>query len=150
MGKRKLKRIYSDNAAEIDHCAGRFGCVIDHSPADTPKANGVIERQNRVLEEAARALLIRAGLPPFYWNYAVRYAALMINLTTDKDLKKSPWQARHKGQFVGVLAPFGCEVACIAPDTGAHSRKKLKFFPKNRCIFWVMNFSLGVYLNSPT
>ena len=53
---------------------------FDCPPSDTPRANGIIERNNRNMEEMSPSLLIAAGLPPFFWEYAVAYAALMSNL----------------------------------------------------------------------
>ena len=40
----------------------------------TPEHNGVAERKNRTIVEAARAMLEEKSLPEFYWAEAVRTA----------------------------------------------------------------------------
>ncbi len=45
----------------------------------TPQQNGVSERKNRTLVEAARAMLLTAGLPKSYWEEAVATACYVQN-----------------------------------------------------------------------
>nr|GEW73088.1 hypothetical protein [Tanacetum cinerariifolium] len=59
------------------------------STAQTPKQNGVVERQNRTLVEAARTMLSASKLPLFFWAEAIATACYTQNrsiiiLTHDK------------------------------------------------------------------
>nr|GEZ07065.1 retrovirus-related Pol polyprotein from transposon TNT 1-94 [Tanacetum cinerariifolium] len=54
---------------------------IEHqtSTARTPKQNGVVERQNRTLVEAARTMLSASQLPFFFWAEAIATACYTQN-----------------------------------------------------------------------
>nr|GEV94736.1 retrovirus-related Pol polyprotein from transposon TNT 1-94 [Tanacetum cinerariifolium] len=54
---------------------------IDHqtSVAQTPKQNGVVERRNRTLVEAARIMLSAAKVPMFFWAEAIATACFTQN-----------------------------------------------------------------------
>ncbi|GJS42808.1 retrovirus-related pol polyprotein from transposon TNT 1-94 [Tanacetum coccineum] len=56
-------------------CSKRTSCSkgIEHqtSTARTPEQNGVVERQNRTLVEAARTMLSAAKVPLFFWAEAI-------------------------------------------------------------------------------
>nr|GEY88080.1 retrovirus-related Pol polyprotein from transposon TNT 1-94 [Tanacetum cinerariifolium] len=49
------------------------------STARTPKQNGVVERQNRTLVEAARTMLSASRLPLFFWAEAIATACYTKN-----------------------------------------------------------------------
>nr|GFA64502.1 retrovirus-related Pol polyprotein from transposon TNT 1-94 [Tanacetum cinerariifolium] len=49
------------------------------SVARTPKQNGVVERQNRTLVEAARTMLSAANVPLFFWAEAIATACFTQN-----------------------------------------------------------------------
>nr|GEV21833.1 hypothetical protein [Tanacetum cinerariifolium] len=49
------------------------------SVAQTPKQNGVVERQNRTLVEAARTMLSAAKVPLFFWTKAIATACFTQN-----------------------------------------------------------------------
>ena len=93
----------------------------------------------------SRALLINAGLPPCFWEYAVTYSAVMSNIHEDNQIGTSPWLARHNEAFKGKSVPFGAEVFFKAPKTGAESRHKMKFTPRNSGIFLGYELSFGGY-----
>ena len=63
-----VKRLRSDNGTEFrnstlsEFCKNK-GIVQEYSAARTPQQNGVVERKNRTLVEAARTLLQDAKLP---------------------------------------------------------------------------------------
>ncbi|GJS69488.1 retrovirus-related pol polyprotein from transposon TNT 1-94 [Tanacetum coccineum] len=54
---------------------------IEHqtSTARTPEQNGVVERQNRTLVEAARTMLLTSKLPLFFWVKAITTACYTQN-----------------------------------------------------------------------
>nr|GFA81865.1 retrovirus-related Pol polyprotein from transposon TNT 1-94 [Tanacetum cinerariifolium] len=49
------------------------------SVARTPKQNGIVERQNRTLVEAARTMLSAAKVPLFFWDEAIATACFTQN-----------------------------------------------------------------------
>nr|GFC48466.1 putative ribonuclease H-like domain-containing protein [Tanacetum cinerariifolium] len=49
------------------------------SVARTPEQNGVVERQNRTLVEAARTMLSAAKVPLFFWAEAIATACFTQN-----------------------------------------------------------------------
>ena len=50
----------------------------------TPEQNGVVERKNRSVVKAARAMLEENSLPKFYWAEAVRNVVYIENQIGDK------------------------------------------------------------------
>ncbi|GJV78110.1 retrovirus-related pol polyprotein from transposon TNT 1-94 [Tanacetum coccineum] len=56
------------------------------SIARTPQQNGVVERRNRTLVEAARTMLIFSRLPEFLWAEAVATAYDLMNTPSKEDL----------------------------------------------------------------
>ena len=77
----KVKIIRSDNGTEFrnstmeEFCKER-GVKQEFSAPGTPQQNGVVERKNRTLIEAARTMLDEAKLPTYFWAEAVQTACL--------------------------------------------------------------------------
>ncbi|GJP44661.1 hypothetical protein CLOM_g4026 [Closterium sp. NIES-68] len=89
-------------------------------PAKTPLAlqNGVAERFNRTLQEGARTLLGRAGLPDPFWVSALRQVALVKNrvLATVGDKEWIPYTKWYgSAPAVNMLRAFGCMVVFHVP-----------------------------------
>ncbi|GJS45128.1 retrovirus-related pol polyprotein from transposon TNT 1-94 [Tanacetum coccineum] len=80
----KVKTIRSDNGTEfknremIEFCGSR-GIKREYSNARTPQQNGVAERKNRTLIEAARTMLADSLLPNTFWAKAVNTACYVLN-----------------------------------------------------------------------
>ncbi|GKB13648.1 putative ribonuclease H-like domain-containing protein, partial [Tanacetum coccineum] len=55
------------------------GIKRDYSNAITPQQNGVAERKNRTLIEAARTMLVDSKLPTMFWTEAVSTACYVMN-----------------------------------------------------------------------
>ena len=55
------------------------GITLQHSAARTPEQNGVVERRNRTLVEAARTMLLYSKLPHFLWAEAISTACFTQN-----------------------------------------------------------------------
>ncbi|GJY21354.1 putative ribonuclease H-like domain-containing protein [Tanacetum coccineum] len=75
----KVKVIRSDNGTEfknreMDEFCGQKGIKREYSVARTPQQNGVAERKNRTLIEAARTMLADSLLPTVFWAEAVNTA----------------------------------------------------------------------------
>ncbi|GJU97372.1 integrase, catalytic region, zinc finger, CCHC-type containing protein [Tanacetum coccineum] len=77
--KAKVCKIRTDNGTEFKNATlkahyEKLGIMQQFSTARTPQQNGVIERHNRTLVEAARTMLIVSRLPEFIWAKAVATA----------------------------------------------------------------------------
>ena len=74
-----MKRLRSDNGTKFrnailsEFCKGK-GIVQEFSATRTPQQNGVVERKNRTLVEAARKMLQDAKLPTSFWEEVVNTA----------------------------------------------------------------------------
>ncbi|GJS20192.1 putative ribonuclease H-like domain-containing protein [Tanacetum coccineum] len=84
----KVKTIRSDNGTEfknkdvIEFC-GSKGIKREYSNARTPQQNGVAERKNRTLIEAARTMLADSFLPNTFWAEAVSQQEANQNASTE-------------------------------------------------------------------
>ncbi|GKE37636.1 putative ribonuclease H-like domain-containing protein, partial [Tanacetum coccineum] len=80
----RVKIIRSDNGTEfknrdmLEFC-GDKGIKQEYSNARTPQQNGVAERMNRTLIEAARTMLADSLLPTTFWAEAVSTACYIFN-----------------------------------------------------------------------
>nr|GFA73610.1 putative ribonuclease H-like domain-containing protein [Tanacetum cinerariifolium] len=82
--KVSVRRIRTDNGTEfVNHTLRDYyeevGISHETSVARSPQQNGVVERRNRTLIEAARTMLIYAQAPLFLWAEAVATACLTQN-----------------------------------------------------------------------
>ncbi|GJV51336.1 putative ribonuclease H-like domain-containing protein [Tanacetum coccineum] len=98
---KKVKIIRSDNGTEFknkvmdDFCREK-GIKREYSVARTPQQNGVAERRNMTLIEAARTMLADSKLPTTFWAEAVSTACYVQNRVLAKFNGKS-----DEGFFVG-------------------------------------------------
>ncbi|GJV26502.1 retrovirus-related pol polyprotein from transposon TNT 1-94 [Tanacetum coccineum] len=82
--KAKVCKIRTDNGTEFKNANlkahyEKLGIMQQFSTARTPQQNGVVERRNRTLVEAARTMLIFSRLREFLWPEAVATAYTPIN-----------------------------------------------------------------------
>ncbi|GJR42010.1 retrovirus-related pol polyprotein from transposon TNT 1-94 [Tanacetum coccineum] len=82
--KAKVCKIRTDNGTEFKNTTlkahyEKLGIMQQFSIARTPQQNGVVERRNRTLVEAARTMLIFSRLPEFLWAEAVATACFTQN-----------------------------------------------------------------------
>ena len=94
-----VRTIRSDNGTEFrnavlnEFCTDK-GISRQFSAPRTPQQNGVVERKNRTLIEAARTMLSQSRLPIYFWAEAVNTACYTQNRTLiNKDLEKTPYEA---------------------------------------------------------
>ncbi|GJU43719.1 retrovirus-related pol polyprotein from transposon TNT 1-94 [Tanacetum coccineum] len=71
----RICKIRTDNGTEFKNATlkayyKKLGIMQQFSIAHTPQQNGVVERRNRTLVEAARTMLIFSRLPEFLWTEA--------------------------------------------------------------------------------
>nr|GFA29196.1 hypothetical protein [Tanacetum cinerariifolium] len=76
----------------------------------TPQQNGVVERRNRTLVEAARTMLIFANLPSFLWAEAIATACFThIRSIIHKRFDKTPYELINKRkQNIKFFRVFRC------------------------------------------
>ncbi|GJU43379.1 retrotransposon protein, putative, ty1-copia subclass [Tanacetum coccineum] len=103
---KKVKIIRSDNGTEFknkvmdDFCREK-GIKREYSVARTPQQNGVAERRNRTLIEAARTMLADSKLPTTFWAEAVSTACYVQNrVLVVKPHNKTPYEL-FRGKFDG-------------------------------------------------
>nr|GEW31733.1 retrovirus-related Pol polyprotein from transposon TNT 1-94 [Tanacetum cinerariifolium] len=78
-------------------------------------SNGVVERRNMTLIEAARTMLADAQLPATFWAEAVKTACYVQNMVlVTKPHNKTPCELfNERPSAIGFLRPFGCHVMIL-------------------------------------
>ncbi|GJV13561.1 ribonuclease H-like domain-containing protein [Tanacetum coccineum] len=93
--------------------------LVDHkvkySVARTPQQNGVAERRNRTLIEAARTMLADSKLPTTFWAETVNNACYVQNkVLVVKPHNKTPFKLFHcRTPTLSFMRPFGCPVTIL-------------------------------------
>ncbi|GJR49131.1 putative ribonuclease H-like domain-containing protein [Tanacetum coccineum] len=116
----KVKTIRCDNGTEfknrdiIEFC-GSKGIKREYSNARTPQQNGVAERKNRTLIEAARTMLADSFLTNTFWAKAVSTACYVLNMVlVTKPQNKTPYQLiTGKIPIISYIRPFGYHVTIL-------------------------------------
>ncbi|CAI7928823.1 unnamed protein product [Closterium sp. NIES-54] len=119
----KVKVIRTDNGGQF--IGADFAAVLKKKGIQhqltvpyNPQPNGVAERFNRTLQEGARTLLGRAGLPDPFWVTALRLVALVKNrvLATVGDKQWVPYTKWYgSAPAVNMLRAYGCMVVFHVP-----------------------------------
>ncbi|KAF5822614.1 putative RNA-directed DNA polymerase [Helianthus annuus] len=120
----KVKVIRSDNGTEfknvtLDTFCSEKGIDRQFSAPRTPQQNGVAERRNRTLIEAARTMLADSKLPSFFWAEAVSTACYIQNhALVNKRHMKTPYEILegHKPS-VSHFRIFGCPCVLLLMDS---------------------------------
>ncbi|GJS22062.1 retrovirus-related pol polyprotein from transposon TNT 1-94 [Tanacetum coccineum] len=112
--KETVRRIRTDNGTEFVNQTLReyyekVGISHETSVARSPQQNGVVERRNRTLIEAARTMLIYAKAPLFLWAEAVATACYTQNCSMIRRRHgKTPYELLHdKPPDLSYLHVFG-------------------------------------------
>ncbi|GJZ36988.1 putative ribonuclease H-like domain-containing protein [Tanacetum coccineum] len=125
---KKVKAIRCDNGTKfknsklIELC-GSKRIKRDYSNARTLQQNGIAERKNRTLIEAARTMLADSKLPTMFWTEAVSTACYVLNrVLVTKPHNKTPYElVSGKVPNISHLKPFGCLVTIL--NTSDHLGK---------------------------
>ncbi|KAJ9543926.1 hypothetical protein OSB04_023633 [Centaurea solstitialis] len=124
----RVKVIRSDNGtefknADLNSFCEEKGIERQFSAPRTPQQNGVAERRNRTLIEAARTMLADSKLPITFWAEAVNTACYVQNrVHVVKSKGKTPYELfKNKKPFIGFFIPFGCP--CSILNTKTHLGK---------------------------
>ncbi|MFS7980348.1 putative RNA-directed DNA polymerase [Helianthus anomalus] len=118
-----VKAIRSDNGTEFKNVTMDTFCaekVIEqqYSAPRTPQQNGVAERRNCTLIEAARTMLADSKLPSFFWAEAVSTACYVQNhALVNKRHMKTPYKILEgRKPSVSHFRIFGCPCVLLLMD----------------------------------
>ncbi|GJR29809.1 putative ribonuclease H-like domain-containing protein [Tanacetum coccineum] len=116
----RVKVIRCDNGTEfknkeMNQFCERKGIKREFSVARTPQQNGVAERKNRTLIEAARIMLANSKLPTTFWAEAVNTAYYVHNrVLVTKPYNQTPYELfLGRKQALRFMRPFGCPVTIL-------------------------------------
>ncbi|KAJ9543811.1 hypothetical protein OSB04_023518 [Centaurea solstitialis] len=108
--------IRTDNGTEfknrkLDSFLDSVGITHTFSAARTPQQNGVVERKNRTLVEAARTMLTFSKLPLHFWAEAVASACFTQNRSLiTKRFMKTPYElVYNRPPSIKFFRVFGCD-----------------------------------------
>ncbi|GKC12950.1 putative ribonuclease H-like domain-containing protein [Tanacetum coccineum] len=115
-----VKIIRCDNGTEFkNHAMNEFcakkGIKREFSVARTPQQNGVAERKNRTLIEAARTMLADSLLPIPFWAEAVNTVCYVLNrVLVTKPQNKTPYELLiGNSPSISFMRPFGCPLTIL-------------------------------------
>ncbi|GKB58195.1 retrovirus-related pol polyprotein from transposon TNT 1-94 [Tanacetum coccineum] len=116
----RVKVIRCDNGTEFKNRVMNQFCEMkgikrEFSVARTPQQNGVAERKNRTLIEAARTMLADSKLPTTFWAEAVNTACYVQNrVLVIKPHNKTPYELfLGRKPALSFIRPFGCPVTIL-------------------------------------
>ncbi|GKB07831.1 putative ribonuclease H-like domain-containing protein [Tanacetum coccineum] len=116
----RVKVIRCDNGTEFKNRVMNQFCEMkgikrEFSVARTPQQNGVAERKNRTLIEAARTMLADSKLPITFWAEAVNTACYVQNrVLVIKPHNKTPYELfLGRKPALSFMRPFGCPVTIL-------------------------------------
>ncbi|KAK1415024.1 hypothetical protein QVD17_30793 [Tagetes erecta] len=116
----KVKTLRSDNGTEfknanVDLFCAEKGIARQYSAPRTPQQNGVAERKNRTLIEAARSMLADAKIPITFWDEAIATACFVQNRTLlVQDKQKTSYELLFgRKPNISYLKAFGCPVSIL-------------------------------------
>lgn len=120
LGK-KPKVLRSDRGTEymdarLQNYLAAEGIKPEFTAGYTPEQNGIAERKNRTLMEAARTMLSESGLPKNHWGEAVSTANYVTNRIVNQSTGKSPYEVMFgKKPRWEELRAFGCDAYVMIP-----------------------------------
>ncbi|GJU17921.1 putative ribonuclease H-like domain-containing protein [Tanacetum coccineum] len=116
----RVKVIRCDNGTEFKNRVMNQFCEMkgikrEFSVARTPQQNGVAERKNKTLIEAARTMLADSKLPTTFWAKAVNTACYVQNrVLVIKPHNKTPYELfLGRKPALSFMRPFGCPVTIL-------------------------------------
>ncbi|KAJ9546558.1 hypothetical protein OSB04_019101 [Centaurea solstitialis] len=131
--KLPVQTVRSDNGTEFKNQVlkgfyNSLGITQTFSAARTPEQNGVVERRNRTLVEAARSMLAQSQLPQYLWAEAMNTACYTQNRSIiHRRFGKTPYHVLF-GRIPNIdyFKVFGCP--CFVLN---ESENRGKFGPKS-------------------
>ncbi|GKC08530.1 ribonuclease H-like domain-containing protein [Tanacetum coccineum] len=113
--KDKTSSILKSFITGIENLVDHKGILRQFSVARTPQQNGVAERRNRTLIEAARTMLADSKLSTTFWAEAVNTTCYVQNrVLVVKPHNKTPYELFHgRTPTLTFMRPFGCPVTIL-------------------------------------
>ncbi|KAL2248336.1 UNVERIFIED_CONTAM: Retrovirus-related Pol polyprotein from transposon TNT 1-94 [Sesamum indicum] len=129
----QVKCLRSNNGGEYssegikNYCADH-GIRMQKTIPGTPQQNGIAERMNRTLNERARCMRLKSGLPKMFWADAVNTAAFLINRGPSVPLNNRIPEEVWSGKKVDLsfLCTFGCSAYILNDDRTKLDAKSIK------------------------
>ncbi|KAJ9538151.1 hypothetical protein OSB04_030884, partial [Centaurea solstitialis] len=113
---RRVKKLRSDNGTEfrtakLQSFLEDVGISHNFSAVRTPQQNGVVERKNRMLVEAARSMMAHSGVPQSFWAEAVSTACYTQNRTliVKRTGKTAYEMVEQRKPNIDYFQVFGCK-----------------------------------------
>ncbi|KAL2226309.1 UNVERIFIED_CONTAM: Retrovirus-related Pol polyprotein from transposon TNT 1-94 [Sesamum indicum] len=129
----QVKCLRSDNDGEysnegIKNYCTDHGIRMQKTIPGTPQQNGIAERMNRTLNERARCMRLKSGLPKMFWADAVNTAAFLINRGPSVPLNNRIPEEVWSGKKVDLsfLRTFGCSAYILNDDWTKLDAKSIK------------------------
>ncbi|GJV22067.1 putative ribonuclease H-like domain-containing protein [Tanacetum coccineum] len=115
MCDKKNNVLFTETRWEMNELCGLKGIKREFSVARTPQQNGVAERKNMTLIEAARTMLADSLLPTVFWVEAVNTACYVLNrVLVTKPHNKTPYELIiGRPPSISFMRPFGCPVTIL-------------------------------------
>ncbi|KAJ9561381.1 LOW QUALITY PROTEIN: hypothetical protein OSB04_006541 [Centaurea solstitialis] len=137
--KPPVQTVRTDNGTEFKNNVlktfyNSLGITQTYSAARTPEQNGVVERRNRTLVEAARSMLAESQLPQYLWAEAVNIACYTQNRSIiHRRFGQTPYHILFgRVLSVGHFKVFGCK--CFVLN---ETENRGKFGPKSDELLFV-------------
>ena len=117
----KVKSLRSDNGKEfvnsgITAFLNKEGIVHETTVTHSPQMNGMLERDNRTIQEMARSMLHAAHLPSSLWAEMVNTAVYLQNRVPNRKEKESPFSLWYGHRpYVGHLRVIGSDAFVHIP-----------------------------------
>ncbi|GKA29724.1 putative ribonuclease H-like domain-containing protein [Tanacetum coccineum] len=107
--------VTDDFSREMNELCGLKGIKREYSVARTLQQNGIAERKNMTLIEAARTMLADSLLPTVFWAEAVNTACYVLNrVLVTKPHNKTPYEhIIGRSPSISFMRPFGCPVTIL-------------------------------------
>ncbi|KAJ9563088.1 hypothetical protein OSB04_008248 [Centaurea solstitialis] len=113
---RRVKKLRSDKGTEFRNAKLQsfledVGISHNFSAVPTPQQNGVVERKNRTLVEAARSMMAHSGVPQSFWAEAVSTACYTQNRTliVKRTGKTAYEMVEQRKPNIDYFRVFGCK-----------------------------------------
>ena len=130
--ERNIRIFYSDRFREIERALRDRHIVSDTNQPGVPQHNAIAERIVQYVLEGTRTALLRAGLPPCFWEYAIQHYCMMENVLPGRRLvvvdgqRTIQWEKTHGEPFYGELIPIGAKFFIKPSETKGDSTSKME------------------------
>ncbi|GJV60916.1 putative retrotransposon protein [Tanacetum coccineum] len=78
----------------LDHLK-EHGIIANRTRPYTPQHNCVSQRRNRTLLDMVRSMMSLTTLPRSFWDYALEFAARILNMVSTRKVEKTPCEVWH-------------------------------------------------------